>query len=194
MFIQTEQTPNPNSLKFLPGKDVLAGDKAEFENIDQAKASFLAADLFRVSGVKRVFFDSDFITVSKDENAQWALLKPQILAAIMEFYLSGQPILDKDLYETLKSGDNTAQKVLSDMDNEIVSQIKELLDTRVRPAVAMDGGDIDFSSFENGIVYLKMRGACAGCPSSTATLKMGVENMLKHFIPEVQSVEAVAEA
>lgn len=190
MFIQTEQTPNPNSLKFLPGKPVYEGGSLEFADVAEAKASPLANDLFKINGITGVFLGADFITVTKTDEKEWLLLKPPILAAIMEFYLAELPLVDEVLLKKLQSGD--ADQIVSDMDQEIVSQIQELLDTRVRPAVAMDGGDIEFHSFEAGTVYLKMKGACSGCPSSTATLKMGVQNMLQHFVPEVKNVEAIA--
>lgn len=187
MFIQTEQTPNPASLKFLPGCEVMLRGTAEFKNPgDAAKASPLAARLFTIHGVNGVFLGGDFVTITKAGDFDWSLLKPQILGALMEHFTAGQKVMtDEDAAVV-----SNVSSVASD-DNEIVKQIKELIDTRIRPIVAQDGGDIVFYSFENGIVYLSMRGACAGCPSSTATLKGGIENMLKHFIPEVQAVQAV---
>lgn len=181
MFIQTETTPNPSTLKFLPGRDVMGQGTADFPNASDASRSPLAADLFEIEGVTRVFLGSDFVTVAKADDADWAVLKPQVLSAIMDHYTSGAAIL------------NPGGEALADAeeDDEIVAQIKELLDTRVRPSVAGDGGDIIFRGFEDGIVYLHMQGSCSGCPSSTATLKYGIENMLRHYVPEVQAVEAV---
>ena len=178
MFIQTEDTPNPATLKFIPGTDVMGTGTAEFTSAEEAKQSALARRMFQIDGVTSVFLASDFLAVTKSEAADWFALKPSILAGIMEHYASGLPVV-----ETVSADAHAA-----DDDDEIVSQIKHLLDTRVRPAVAMDGGDIVFQSFEDGVVSLVMRGACAGCPSSTATLKMGIENMLRHFIPEVKEV------
>ena len=184
MFIQTEPTPNPATLKFLPGETVMGGDgTANFTSADGAASSPLAQKLFEIDGVTGVFLGADFITVSKDDHAQWMTLKPQVLGGIMEHYTAGGPVILKDADAT------AAADTRSENDDEIVGQIKELLDTRVRPAVAGDGGDIIFHKFEDGVVYLEMHGACAGCPSSTATLKMGIENMLRYYVPEVQSVE-----
>jgi Fe-S cluster biogenesis protein NfuA len=184
MFIQTEQTPNPATLKFLPGRDVLGHGTADFPNAEAAARSPLAQRLFAIEGVTGVFLGSDFITVTKAEDRDWYLLKPSILGAIMEHLMAGGPILLDDAGDGHAAGDED--------EDEIVSQIKELLDTRVRPAVAMDGGDITFQGFEDGIVYLHMKGSCAGCPSSTATLKAGIENMLRHYIPEVIEVRQSA--
>jgi Fe-S cluster biogenesis protein NfuA len=183
MFIQTEQTPNPASLKFLPGCEVMVRGTAEFKNSGEAHASPLAERLFKIPGIAGVFLSGDYVTVTKAGDFDWSLLKPQILGALMEHFTTGQKVmLNEDVAQ--------ASSASAD-DNEIVKQIKELIDTRIRPIVAQDGGDIVFSSFENGIVYLHMRGACAGCPSSTATLKGGIENMLRHFIPEVNEVQAI---
>ncbi|HEV7254991.1 MAG TPA: NifU family protein [Mesorhizobium sp.] len=193
MFIQTEATPNPATLKFLPGREVMAdGATANFRDADAAEgASPLAAKLFAIPGVTGVFFGYDFVTITKEDGPaesplEWAHLKPAILGAIMEHFLSGRPVM--------LEGDKEAagDEFFDQADEEIVVTIKELLDTRVRPAVAQDGGDITFRGYENGVVYLNMKGACAGCPSSTATLKHGIQNLLKHFIPEVQQVEQVA--
>jgi Fe-S cluster biogenesis protein NfuA len=185
MFIETEQTPNPATLKFLPGRTVLEASSADFAGPEQAARSPLAERLFQVEGVKRVFLGEDFISVTKAADKEWFVLKPAILGVIMEHFIAGKPVL-------LASDDADAAAATEDgPDGEIVAQIKELLDTRVRPAVAQDGGDITFRSFENGVVYLHMQGACAGCPSSTATLKMGIENMLRHYIPEVTEVRPV---
>jgi Fe-S cluster biogenesis protein NfuA len=186
MFIQTEPTPNPATMKFLPGEPVLPNATANFNDAAAAAASSpLAERLFAINGVSGVFLGSDFVSVSKTEPAEWQILKPSILGVIMEHYVSGAPIM----LDTALSADTAAQE--SGEDDEIVAQIKELLDTRVRPAVAQDGGDIIFHGFENGVVMLEMFGACAGCPSSTATLKHGIENMLRHYVPEVMEVRAV---
>lgn len=181
MFIQTEQTPNPATIKFIPGQPVMVRGNAEFKESSQAVASPLAQRLFKIEGVTSVFFASDFVSVTRGHDSDWVFLKPQVLAAIMEHYLSGLPVIEE---QTLMSSQTDGG-----VDSEIVKQIRELLDTRVRPAVARDGGDIDFVKFEDGIVWLRMKGACAGCPSSTMTLKLGIENMLRHFVPEVQAVE-----
>ena len=184
MFIQTEATPNPATLKFIPGKPVLAEGTADFRRKDDATSSPLASRLFDIDGVEGVFFGSDFISVTKG-GAEWPHLKPMILGAIMEHYMSGVAAVDAD------GANDTSAGNYDPKDEEIVGTIKELLETRVRPAVAQDGGDITFSGFRDGIVYLHMRGACAGCPSSTATLRHGIENLLRHFCPEVQEVKAV---
>jgi Fe-S cluster biogenesis protein NfuA len=184
MFIETEQTPNPATLKFLPGRAVLETASADFADPAAAARSPLAERLFQVEGVKRVFLGQDFISVTKAPEKEWFVLKPAILGVIMEHFIAGRPVL-------LPESGAPEAEAPSGPDGEIVAQIKELLDTRVRPAVAQDGGDITFRSFENGVVYLHMQGACAGCPSSTATLKMGIENMLRHYIPEVTEVRPV---
>lgn len=183
MFIQTEATPNPATLKFIPGKSVLPGGTADYRSSSEAGSSPLAARLFEIDGVKGVFLGSDFISVTKD-TSEWQHLKPMILGAIMEHYMSGAPVLEGGAND--RAGGNYDPE-----DEETVSTIKELLETRVRPAVAQDGGDITFAGFREGVVYLHMRGACAGCPSSTATLRHGIENLLKHFCPEVEKVQAV---
>jgi|TARA_B100001741_G_scaffold305058_1_gene296836 Fe-S cluster biogenesis protein NfuA len=185
MFIQTEQTPNPQTLKFLPGKVVMDDGTAFFQNIEESSNSPFAKRLFDVDGVEGVFFGSDFITITKSQSIDWQVMKPLILGSIMDHYNSGEETISKD-----KKNDNKSLKS-DENDDDIVKQIKELLDTRVRPAVAMDGGDIVYDSFKDGIVYLHMQGACSGCPSSTATLKMGIENMLKHYVPEVQEVRPI---
>jgi Fe-S cluster biogenesis protein NfuA len=184
MFIQTEATPNPATLKFLPGRDVLAGATREFRTFDEAAASPLATALFGIPGVTGVFFGSDFVTVTKS-GGEWQHLKPAILGAIMEHYLSGSPILAEG-----GPAENAGEEFFAPEDAETVATIKELLETRVRPAVAGDGGDITFRGFRDGVVYLTMKGSCSGCPSSTATLKHGIQNLLRHFLPDVQSVEA----
>lgn len=185
MFIQTESTPNPATLKFLPGQTVLGAGTADFPSADTAGKSPLASRVFAVDGVTGVFLGADFVTVTKGDATDWDVIKPAILGAIMEHFQSGQPAIE---------GENTASGHAEHTgeDGEIVEQIKELLDTRVRPAVAQDGGDIVFHGFERGVVYLHMQGACAGCPSSTLTLKMGIENLLRHYIPEVTEVRPVA--
>ena len=186
MFIQTEQTPNPQTLKFLPGKVVMDEGTAFFQNIDKTSNSPLAKKLFDVDDVSGVFFGSDFITVTKNDSLDWQVMKPLLLGAIMDHFNSGEPTINN---ETNDKGEKSLLE--NSEDSYIVKQIKELLDTRVRPAVAMDGGDIVYDNYENGIVYLHMQGACSGCPSSMATLKMGIENMLKHYIPEVKEVRPV---
>jgi Fe-S cluster biogenesis protein NfuA len=184
MFIETEGTPNPATLKFLPGRDVMGTATADFASADAAARSPLATDLFALPGVVRVFLGADFITVTKNET-DWAHLKPAILGTIMEHFASGAPLL-------ADGGDVVADQggeFFDPADAETVAAIKELLETRVRPAVAGDGGDIVFRGFRDGVVYLAMKGACSGCPSSTATLRNGIENLLKHFLPQVKSVE-----
>ncbi|MDR3518649.1 MAG: NifU family protein [Azospirillaceae bacterium] len=182
MFIQTEQTPNPASLKFLPGVPVIDRGSADFPDRGTADRSPLAQTLFEIEGVTRVFLGADFVTVTKADEQDWYVLKPSVLGALMEHFSSNRPVLLED------AGDGHAD---SENDSDVVSQIKELLDTRVRPAVAQDGGDITFHGFEKGVVYLTMKGSCSGCPSSTATLKAGIENLLRHFVPEVTEVRAV---
>jgi Fe-S cluster biogenesis protein NfuA len=190
MFIQTEDTPNPETIKFVPGQPVMPSGNAEFLKPEETESSPLAKQLFSVTGVKSVFLSGDFISVTKEEDKPWNIMKPRIMALIMDHYLSGMPVIDMEAYKAGQSKNkSTGQK--DSIDSAIDQQIIELIDTRVRPAVAMDGGDIEFESFDEGVVYLKMKGACSGCPSSTATLKMGIENMLKHFIPEVTEVRPV---
>jgi Fe-S cluster biogenesis protein NfuA len=186
MFIQTEATPNPATLKFIPGKPVLPGSTREYRAADQADECVLAQQLFTVNGVSGVFLGQDFITVTKGDG-EWQHLKPAILGHIMDHYLSNAPMLagEKSLNVT-ESGE-----FFDDADKALVGTIKELLETRVRPAVAQDGGDITFHGFKEGIVYLNMKGSCAGCPSSTATLKHGIENLLRHFVPEVLEVRPI---
>ena len=183
MFIQTEETPNPATLKFLPGQTVMESGTADLPDAEAAKRSPLAERLFGIDGVSGVFLGSDFVTVTKAADRDWYLMKPAILGVIMEHFTAGRPVL--------LDGAATPDSTVDEEDSEVVAQIKELLDTRVRPAVAQDGGDIIFQSFEDGVVYLHLQGACSGCPSSTATLKMGIENMLRHYIPEVLEVSAV---
>ena len=186
MFIQTESTPNPATLKFLPGQSVLDAGTADFPTADSAGKSPLAQRLFAVDGVTAVFFGNDFVTVTKADAVEWDHIKPALLGAIMEHFQSGQPVIEGDGPAASGHAEHDGP------DSQIVGQIKELLDTRVRPAVAQDGGDITFHGFDRGIVYLHMQGACAGCPSSTLTLKMGIENLLRHYIPEVVEVRPVA--
>ncbi|CAD1477655.1 unnamed protein product, partial [Heterotrigona itama] len=185
MFIQTQDTPNPNSLKFLPGVKVLEpGQTKDFPNATDAYCSPLAKMLFRIDGVKSVFFGPDFITVTKsDEDVEWKLLKPEIFAVVMDFFATGLPILTDE--------QPAADTQISEDDSEIVQMIKELLDTRIRPTVQEDGGDIVFMGFEEGIVKLKMQGSCTSCPSSVITLKNGVQNMMQFYIPEVLGVVQV---
>jgi Fe-S cluster biogenesis protein NfuA len=186
MFIQTEATPNPATLKFIPGRTVLDGGTMEFASRDTATRSPLAARLFDVSGVTGVFYGSDFITVTKD-GGDWQHLKPAILGAIMEHYMSGVPLLADGSAASDEIQDEE-DEFFSEEDAETVEIIKDLIETRVRPAVANDGGDITFRGFKDGIVYLNMKGACSGCPSSTATLQHGIQNLLKHFVPDVVEV------
>jgi NFU1 iron-sulfur cluster scaffold homolog, mitochondrial len=186
MFIETEGTPNPATLKFLPGRDVLGSRTADFAAADTAEASPLASALFAIPGVARVFLGGDFVTVSKTDATDWAALKPQVLGTLMEHFLSGRPAL-----EGLDAGEEDLVEPIAPEDEEVVAQIRELLDTRVRPAVAGDGGDIVFRGYHEGVVKLHMQGSCSGCPSSRATLKHGIENMLRHYVPEVVAVEQV---
>jgi Fe-S cluster biogenesis protein NfuA len=181
MFIQTEQTPNPATLKFLPGRAVMESGTADFPSLEAARRSPLAERLFGIDGVTGVFLGSDFVTITKDVDKDWQLVKPSVLGVIMEHFTSGRPVINAEASADAQAGE----------EDEVVTQIRELLDTRVRPAVAQDGGDIIFHKFEDGIVYLHMQGSCSGCPSSTATLKTGIENMLRHYIPEVMEVRAV---
>jgi Fe-S cluster biogenesis protein NfuA len=181
MFIQTEMTPNPATMKFLPGRAVVDGGTANFTSPEEAARSPLALRLFELDGVAGVFLGNDFITVTKLSDQDWQVMKPMVLSAIMEHFTSGEAVMAE--------GDHTA--VGEGEDDEISAQIKELIDTRVRPAVAQDGGDIIFRGFEDGVVYLHMQGSCSGCPSSTATLKHGIENMLRYYVPEVLEVRPV---
>jgi Fe-S cluster biogenesis protein NfuA len=183
VFIQTEDTPNPATLKFLPGRAVMTSGSADFADASAAEVSPLARRLFDVENVEGVFLGGDFVSVTKAESGDWRLMKPALLGVIMEHFISGKPVIEGSAV--------AAEESFGEDDAEIVSQIKELLETRVRPAVANDGGDIVFRSYDKGIVHLVMQGACAGCPSSTMTLKMGIENLLKHYIPEVVEVRPV---
>lgn len=185
MFIQTETTPNPATLKFLPGQAVMEMGTANFTAGDDAARSPLAQRLFGIDGVAGVFLGGNFITATKTPDGDWDILKAQILSAIMDHYTSGDAIITESAVPQVPDG-------ASDSDDDgVVGQIKELIETRVRPAVAQDGGDIIFHGFQEGIVYLQMQGACAGCPSSSATLKHGIENMLKYYVPEVLEVRPV---
>lgn len=187
MFIQTEATPNPATLKFLPGQEVLSGEPRDFRDPDAAAVSPLGSSLFEVPGVTGVFLGSDFISVTKSD-ADWSHIKPAILGAIMDHFISGKPVLtDGPAAAPTEDGD----EFFDEGEAETVEVIKELLATRVRPAVAMDGGDITFKGFKDGTVFLHMQGACSGCPSSTATLKHGIENLLRHFVPGVTGVQQV---
>ena len=191
MFIQTEATPNPDVLKFLPGRDVMGEGTREFRSVVEAEASPLAQAIFELTDVRRVFFGPDFLTVTRaPQGREWPQMKAPILAAIMAHYTTDAPLL-RDAAAPAEPADGHDAAVYEGETAQIVAEIKELLDTRIRPAVAQDGGDITFSKFEpdTGIVWLHMRGACSGCPSSSATLKSGVENMLKHYVPEVTRVE-----
>jgi Fe-S cluster biogenesis protein NfuA len=184
MFIQTEQTPNPATLKFLPGREVMAQGVADFTEPDAAEVSPLARRLFTIEGVTGVFLGADFVTVTKAEGQDWYLLKPAVLGGLMEHFMSGEPVLSPDAA--------VSEEPAAGEEDDLARQIRELIDTRVRPAVAQDGGDIIFRGFERGIVYLHMRGACSGCPSSTITLKNGIENLLRYYVPEVVEVRPVA--
>jgi Fe-S cluster biogenesis protein NfuA len=185
MFIQTESTPNPATLKFLPGRPVLENGTLDMRDRDQAAKSPLAERLFEIANVDGVFFGSDFITVSKTAG-EWQQLKPLVLGAIMEHFMSGVPLLKDG--ETSSAKADADEEFFDAGDAETVKTIKDLIETRVRPAVANDGGDITFRGFKDGVVYLAMKGACSGCPSSTATLRHGIQNLLRHFVPEVQEV------
>lgn len=183
MFIQTETTPNPNAVKFIPGTDVSTSGTFDFRRPEEAMAvSPLGKMLFEIGDVTGVYLGKNFISVTKDDTADWALIKPRVLAVIMDHALSGMPIIDETAVKKKKNAQS---------DDPVVAQIIEILDERVRPAVANDGGDIVFDKFEDGILYLHMRGACAGCPSATMTLKQGIESMMKHFVPEVQEVRQI---
>lgn len=182
MFIQTEETPNPNTLKFLPGRPVMESGLAEFKSAEEVANNPLAKNIFGLGGVTRVFYGADFISVTKEDVLDWEYIQTRIMALIMDHITAGLPFYEAG--EALETAEE---------DDELTAQIKELLDTRVRPMVAMDGGDIVFNRFEEGIVYLQMRGACAGCPSATMTLKSGIENMLRHYVPEVLEVRQAEE-
>jgi Fe-S cluster biogenesis protein NfuA len=184
LFIQTEETPNPAALKFIPGRVVMESGMMEFTSAESAWRSTLVENLFKISGVSSVFLSGDFITISKADNTDWTILKPLILGTIMEYFMTYDRV-------HIQATEDQVLQLSSDEDNAIVKEIKELIDTRVRPAVAQDGGNIMFDRFENGVVFLKLQGACSACPSATATLKAGIENMLRHYIPEIQEVQAI---
>ncbi|KAM9810971.1 NFU1 iron-sulfur cluster scaffold homolog, mitochondrial [Neosynchiropus ocellatus] len=185
MFVQTQDTPNPNSLKFLPGRPVMESGTMNFEGPRDAFCSPLARQLFRIDGIKSVFFGPDFITITKsDEQMEWRVIKPDVFAAIMDFFTSGLPVVNED---SVPSADTAP----SEDDDEVVAMIKELLDTRIRPTVQEDGGDVLYRGFEDGVVKLKLQGSCTSCPSSIVTLKSGIQNMLQFYVPEVESVEQV---
>ena len=187
MFIQTEETPNPSTLKFLPGKILLENGTLEFKSQEEAAKNSLASKLFVDENVKGVFIGKDFLTVTKSESVEWEILKPSLLSSILEYFSSGGEIENSELETKSK-----IEKIkYTKKDQEIVNKINELLEERIKPAVAQDGGDINFVKLQKGIVFLELRGACSGCPSSTITLKSGIENMLKYYIPEIQSVEAI---
>jgi len=190
MFIQTEVTPNPATLKFLPGRSVLSSGTLEIRERDAAERSPLARRLFAIPGVSGVFFAYDFITVTKSDG-EWPHLKPAILGAIMEHFLSGDPLFEDDDAVAVSEAQDSEGEFFEDSDRATVDTIKELLETRIRPAVAGDGGDIVFRGFRDGVVYLAMKGSCSGCPSSTATLKNGVQNLFRHFLPDVREVQAI---
>ncbi|WP_341756314.1 MULTISPECIES: NifU family protein [unclassified Candidatus Tisiphia] len=189
MFIQTEITPNPNAIKFFPNISISPNQPMHFSNLDEAKGkSSLVVQLFSINNIKSVFLGSDFITITKEEESDWLVLKPEILMIIMDHFTSGFTVFDGQNFE-----EQNAKSSVNNFDemSEIEQQIVEIIETRLRPSVAMDGGDIIYRGFENGVVKLQLRGSCKGCPSSSITLKNGIESMLKHFIPEVESVEAV---
>ena len=185
MFIQTEATPNPSTLKFIPGKPVMGDGTLDMRSAMEAEASPLAQRLFAVEGVSGVFLGSDFVSVTKADG-EWQHLKPAVLGAIMEHFMSGAPVLAANA-----AADGDEDEFFDETDAATVETIKDLLETRVRPAVAGDGGDITFRGFKDGVVYLAMKGSCSGCPSSTATLKHGIQNLLRHFLPDVREVQAV---
>ncbi len=187
MFIETEVTPNPATLKFLPGREVMSHGTLDIRDMTGASRSPLAQALFAVDGVSGVFFGRDFISVTKS-SGDWANLKPVILGAIMEHFVTGEPLLDGECEET---GHEENEEFFAGEDAETVDTIKQLIESHVRPAVAGDGGDIRFRGFRDGIVYLAMKGACSGCPSSTATLRHGIENLLRHYVPDVRAVEQI---
>lgn len=183
MFIQTEGTPNPATIKFLPGQDVLKNGALEFKSREESALSPLAQRLFALQGVRGVFLGHDFVSVSKADDTDWSMLKPMVLSALMEHFSTGQPVVIEGYQEEAEIPD----------DDPVTGQIRQLITERVRPAVMMDGGDIVFDKFEDGVVYLRLKGACSGCPSSTMTLKSGIENMLRHYVPEVTEVRQVAD-
>lgn len=191
MFIQTEETPNPATLKFLPGRVIMPSGTFSATSLEEAAPSLLAENLLHIEDVKGVFFGSDFISVSKSEESHWYILKPIILGTLLEHFVSNLPLMRSIAIKEEGEKESCDGKV-DPLSDSVIQQIKELLDTRIRPAVAQDGGDIVFQDFKEGILYLKMQGACSGCPSSSATLKSGIENMMRHYVPEVLEVRAIA--
>ena len=187
MFVQVEPTPNPATLKFLPGKTVMSQGTQFYQDETSAGNSTLAQKLFQINGVESVFYGQDFITISKNETSNWTLLKPAIMGAIIEQFITNNPLIEEPQFKKTYVEDKHSIK---SSDSDVVKKIKELLDTKIRPAVAMDGGDIIFNEYLDGWIWLEMQGACQGCPSSTATLKSGIENMMKHYIPEVRGVRS----
>ena len=187
MFVQVEPTPNPATLKFLPGKTVMTQGTQFYQDESSAGNSLLAQKLFQINGVESVFYGEDFITISKNEASNWTLLKPAIMGAIIEQFATNNPLIEEPQFKKTYVEDKHSIK---SSDSDVVKKIKELLDTKIRPAVAMDGGDIIFNEYVDGWIWLEMQGACQGCPSSTATLKSGIENMMKHYIPEVRGVRS----
>ena len=187
MFVQVEPTPNPATLKFLPGKTVMSQGTQFYQDETSAGNSMLAQKLFQINGVESVFYGQDFITISKNETSNWTLLKPAIMGAIIEQFTTNNPLIEEPQFKKTYVEDKHSIK---SSDSDVVKKIKELLDTKIRPAVAMDGGDIIFNEYVDGWIWLEMQGACQGCPSSTATLKSGIENMMKHYIPEVRGVRS----
>ena len=187
MFVQVEPTPNPATLKFLPGKTVMSQGTQFYQDETSAGNSMLAQKLFQINGVESVFYGQDFITISKNEKSNWTLLKPAIMGAIIEQFTTNSPLIEEPQFKKTYVEDKHSIK---SSDSDVVKKIKELLDTKIRPAVAMDGGDIIFNEYVDGWIWLEMQGACQGCPSSTATLKSGIENMMKHYIPEVRGVRS----
>ena len=187
MFVQVEPTPNPATLKFLPGKTVMSQGTQFYQDETSAGNSMLAQKLFQINGVESVFYGQDFITISKNEKSNWTLLKPAIMGAIIEQFTTNNPLIEEPQFKKTYVEDKHSIK---SSDSDVVKKIKELLDTKIRPAVAMDGGDIIFNEYLDGWIWLEMQGACQGCPSSTATLKSGIENMMKHYIPEVRGVRS----
>ena len=187
MFVQVEPTPNPATLKFLPGKTVMSQGTQFYQDETSAGNSMLAQKLFQINGVESVFYGQDFITISKNETSNWTLLKPAIMGAIIEQFTTNNPLIEEPQFKKTYVEDKHSIK---SSDSDVVKKIKELLDTKIRPAVAMDGGDIIFNEYVDGWIWLEMQGACQGCPSSPATLKSGIENMMKHYIPEVRGVRS----
>jgi len=191
MLIQTETTPNPSTLKFLPGTRVMEAGTRDFASAEQAEASPLAAAIFSTGAVEGVFFGRDFVSVTAAEGADWRPLKPQVLAVLLDHFASGAPLFNAASAGAISVAPDDEDYGEDPADAEIVAEIRALIDTRVRPAVASDGGDIVYRGFREGTVYLALQGACSGCPSSTMTLKHGIESLLKHYVPEVEAVEAV---